>query len=273
VTFSLKLALTGFGYGILFGFLSPIPGVSTGTIAILLNVYDKIFTNLTWDAIKKHLPMVIAIAIGCGAGLLGVSRVMVFLFENYAMIVSFAFIGLILGCLPVMYIKAFDGKIQIRNSVVFLVALGIMVYLAFFGNDLATNRTIAELGALTSGVYGWLFFTSLLSSMAMLIPGVGGSLMMIAFGIYTVYLESISTFHMSILGLFVASMIIGLGIGAVITKILLERYTRMLYAAISGFIVGSFLIIFPSVSFSWELPVAIVLAVVGFITAFRLSRV
>jgi len=271
--FSLKKFLISFAYGFIFGFASPVPGVSAGTMAILLNVYDKFFSNINMAAAKKNLPSIISFLIGWGIGLLGVSRIMIFLFDNHGQLVSFAFIGLIIGCLPVIYKKATEGKIEIKNVVIFAVAFLAMAFLAFFGGDLVVNNTIDELGGLSAGVLGWIFGTSFVSSMSMLIPGVGGSLMMIVFGIYVIYLESVATLNLVLLATFGVSMVLGVVAGIAITKILLEKFSRGLYSAISGFILGSIFIIFPGFSLDLMGVLSIILAGIGFIFAYKLSKI
>jgi uncharacterized membrane protein len=67
--------------------------------------------------------------------------------------------------------------------------------------------------------------------------------------------------------------LLGVGVGALVTKILLQKCSRMLYSGISGFIVGSILIIFPGMAWNWELPVAVLLAGAGYFIAYRLSSV
>jgi putative membrane protein len=269
---NIKKAVLGFIYGLIFGFASPIPGVSAGTMAILLNVYDRFFSAFSWSFIKENLLAVIAFLAGWGAGLLGISNIMMFLFDNHEQLVSFAFIGLIMGCLPIIYKKATDGKPEMKNSVIFLLAFGIMAILAFFGGDLASNSTIEQMGGMTPIVLVWLFFASFISSIAILIPGVGGSLVMIALGIYTVYLEAVSTLNIVVLAVFVVSMILGVFVGIIVTKKLLASFAKSLYAAISGFIIGSLLIIYPGFSFNLEGLLAVLLAGICFAFAYKLSK-
>ena len=268
----IKKIIIGLSYGLLFGFLSPIPGMSMGTLAIMLNIYDKIFANLSYSIIKKNAPMVLAVVVGWAIGLMSISNIMVFLFENYLIPVSFAFIGLVAGCLPSIYKKAAEQKLEIQHLVVFILAFGIMVTIAVFGGDMANNRSISEMGGVTPRVLVWLFVAGTFSSMSMLIPGIGGSLIMIVFGIYNVFLESIATFNLPILGIFIAAMIIGLSAGAIITKLLLQKYFRMFYSVIGGFIFGSLIFMFPGLVLSWQMPIAIVLAGICFWASYRLSR-
>lgn len=268
--FSIKKILISFAYGAIFGFASPIPGVSAGTMAILLNVYDKFFSSFNRAFLLKNMPSVITFLLGWAVGLFGISRIMMFLFDNHGQIISFAFIGLIVGCLPLIYKKATEGKLKVTNFVVFLIAFVIMAFLAFFGGDLNTNTTIAQL-SITPLALVWLFFASFISSIAMLIPGVGGSLMMIVFGIYTIYLESVSTFNIPILIIFGVSMVLGVLAGIVLTRKLLKSFAKLLYSAICGFIVGSLLIIFPGIALDVESLASIVVMCFCFALAYWLS--
>jgi len=269
--FRLKKILMNFIYGSIFGFASPVPGISAGTMAILLNVYDKFFNSFNRAFLLKNTPSVISFLLGWAIGLFGISSIMMFLFDNHGQIISFAFIGLILGCLPLIYKKATEGKLEIRNFIVFLIAFGAMAFLAFFGGDLATNSSIEQLGT-TPLTLTWLFIASFVSSMAMLIPGVGGSLMMIAFGIYTIYLESVSTFNIPILIIFGVSMVFGVLAGIVITRKLLKSFAKLLYSAICGFIVGSLLIIFPGISMDIEGIISVIVMCFCFGVAYWLSK-
>jgi putative membrane protein len=187
-----KKAIKGFLYGSIFGFGSPVPGVSAGTVAILLNVYDDFFNSIGMEYVKKNMLAIISFLIGWALGLFGISRIIVFLFENHGQVMGFAFIGLILGCVPLIFKKATlssstGGKIRAVEIIFFVPAFVFMIFVAFFGGG-ATNGSIEYINGVSAADLAWIFFASLVSSMAMLIPGVGGSLMMLVFGIYGIYI-------------------------------------------------------------------------------------
>ena len=266
------MIVKSFIYGLIFGIGSPVPGVSAGTMAILLNVYDKFFSSINIAAAKKNLFAIISFLFGWGIGLLGISRVMMFLFNNHGQVISFVFIGLILGCIPMIYKKATVDKVKIRNVVIFLAAFIFMLFLAFYGDGLSANNTLEQLGGATPAVLVWIFFASFISSMAMLIPGVGGSLMMIVFGIYTIYIEAVATLYTLMLVIFVISMVLGVIAGIAITKKLLELFSQSLYCAIMGFVIGSLMILYPGFSANIEGLVSLVLAGLCFALAYWLSK-
>ena len=262
----------GLLYGLIFGFASPIPGVSAGTMAILLNVYEKFFSSISIKAVKENRVFTVAFLLGWMLGLFAISRIMMLLIEYHGQIIFFSFIGLILGSLPMIYKKATVEKVRFRNAGIFFVAFSFMFFLAFHGGDLSTNATLAELGGVSATLLIWVFVASFLSSMAMLIPGVGGSLMMLIFGIYTIYIESISTLNILILSIFIVSMILGVVAGIVLIKKMLAAYAQALYFSILGFIIGSLLIIYPGLTMDLEGAVSVLAAALFAVFAYRLSK-
>jgi putative membrane protein len=239
---------------------------------VILNVYEKFFNSVSVAYVKQHLFATIIFFIGWAAGLVGVSRIIMFLFDNHSQIISFCFIGLILGCLPMIYKKAAADRIKFKNAGLFFIALALMIFLAFIGGDISTNSTVEQLGGITPGLLAWVFFASFVSSMAMLIPGVGGSLVMLIFGIYTIYIEAISTFNPVLLIVFLVSMILGILAGIVLTKKMLASYSQTLYFAILGFIVGSLFIIYPGFSVDINGLLSVIFASLFAVLAYWLSK-
>ena len=252
-------SLKAVAYGFVFGFGSPVPGISAGSLAIILNVYESFFSSISVAYVKKNLLPTIIFLAGWAVGLLGVSSFIMFLLENYNMAISFSFMGLIVGCLPVIFKKAKTDKVKKTNIAVFLVAFAIMLFFAFTGDDY-TNSTLEQLGGITPALLAWVFFASFVSSMAMLIPGVGGSLMMLVFGVYALYIEAVSTINAALLVTFGTSMVLGVLAGIVLTKKLLELFKQTLYFAIMGFIIGSLFIIYPGFVLNSEGAISIFLA-------------
>ena len=214
-------------------------------------MYESFFTAINLAYVKKNLTQTIVFLIGWAGGLLGISSFIMFLFENYNMAISFGFMGLIIGCLPIIFTKAKTEKVKIKNIGVFVIAFGIMLFFAFTSDDYA-NSTLEQLGGLSPSLVVWVFFASFVSSMAMLVPGVGGSLMMLVMGIYALYIEAVSTLNIILLITFGISMVLGVLAGIVITKKILELFSQSLYFAILGFIAGSLFLIYPGFTLNTE---------------------
>ena len=118
-------------FGLLIGIANAIPGVSGGTMAVILNIYDKIMYSLSLKNIKNHLKFLIPLAVGAIVGIYGLSNVIVKAMENYPVILKFCFIGLVLGSIPALYKRAKGETFHKKNWIFFILALAFMIFLFF----------------------------------------------------------------------------------------------------------------------------------------------
>ena len=244
--------LKGAMLGILSGAVSPIPGVSSGTLFVFFNIYEEFFQEASFENLKKNIPLLISFVIGTAIGIVGVSHIILHLLTNHAILMYFSFIGLILGCIPMIYKKATVQKVKHGNVTIFIVALSFMIFLTFTSGSDYANQSLEQLGGLTPLIGIWVFVASFISSTAMLIPGVGGSVMMLAFGTYTIYIEAISSLDPIVLPILLISMVLGILVSIKVIKGLLVTHPQTLYGAILGFMIGSVFLVFPGFSFNLE---------------------
>jgi len=241
--------LKGLVYGLIFGSTSVIPGISAGTLAIFLNIYEKFFTMASFKNVKKNLQFLAAFCFGCACGIFSISNIIMFLLERFGQVMYFSFIGLILGMIPMIYVRARSEKIKIRNVFIFILSLLLMLIIAVTGSDNLTNQTLEQLGGITIPILTWLFVAGMISAVALLIPGISGAVVMLIFGAYTVFVEAVSTFNVIILAVLGAGMVAGCLAGIKIIKIMLRSYSQALYSSILGLILGSVFVIYPGFSF------------------------
>lgn len=256
----------------LYGAASPIPGISGGTLFVFFNIYEDFFHSASFANVKKNVPLLIAFLLGSAVGLLGISQVIMHLLTYYEQIMYFSFIGLILGCIPMIYKKTTVDKIKRTNVAIFIIALSFMIFLALMGGEVYTNVSLEQLGGVTPAIVTWVFIASFISAIAMLIPGVGGSIMMLAFGIYTIYIEALSTLDPLMISVLLISMALGILAGIKIIKNMLVSRPQTLYGAILGFIIGSIFIVFPGFSMDLEGLLSIIFMVACTILAYRLTK-
>ncbi len=84
-----------------------------------------------------------------------------------------------------------------------------------------------------------------LAAVAMIIPGVSGSFVMVLLGIYSTVIGAIKSLDIMILIPTAIGVIIGIIFGAKIISLLLKKYSLMVYSGILGLVAGSFFAIFP----------------------------
>ena len=266
-------------YGCIIGVANIIPGVSGGTMAVILNVYDKLIDSVI--GIKKHvkesLTFLIPVIIGGGLGIFGFAKLLKYLIANFPMPTFFFFIGLILGTVPMIFKKVLtskDGikKFNIYTVIPFIVFFGIMIALSFFDPQ---NSSAAQMQIdFVSWIY--LFFGSALAAMCMIIPGVSGSMILMMLGLYSTVLGAIADIFKNFSGSAMILLPAGFGIilgllgGAKLIDICLKKFPQMTFAGILGLMLGSLLSIYKNSNFRFDTQgiIAIIALLAGFSVAF-----
>ena len=237
--------------GSLVGVANIIPGVSGGTMAVSMGIYDKLITAVThiFKDFKKSLRILLPIVIGAVLGIGILAFVIKWLFANYPVQTNLLFIGLIVGGLPIIWKKTKKQRITAGAIVTFLVFLSIVILFPIFGNGAG-----AEV-ALTPGIgmFLKLILIGIIAAATMVIPGVSGSMMLMILGYYNPILNTITGFISSAAALDTAGMmsyvwiLIPFGIGVVVgifaiakfVEYVFEHAPAIAYCAILGLIVGS----------------------------------
>lgn len=224
------------------GIANVIPGVSGGTMAIILNFYDRLMESITFNlkVIKKNISFLVPLGIGLVIGILGLSKVMNILLSDYPTQTYFAFIGIIIGSLPLIWSKAkrSDKKIQTSSWIALIITLAIMISLAFFSSD----KDAAPIKYTSFSIEACImcFISMTIGASTMIIPGISGSMMLLIMGMYgTVFGFVISDLYIPLLIPTALGAVVGLFGGAKLITILLNKYEQLTYMAILGLLVGS----------------------------------
>ncbi len=265
------------GIGIVLGVSNVIPGVSGGTMAVVFGIYDKLISVITIN-VKKIFSMWkfwLPLAIGVGIGILGFSTLLVSLFENYPIPTNWFFIGLIAGSLPLIIgrIKLSCGE-DVQSpplSVVttMLIALAIMVVMDTLSGEAFSQTVYSEL---SPGLFLFLLMSGALAAIAMIIPGISGSFLMLVIGSYTTIITAVSTLNIPLLLPVAIGIPLGLLGGAKLVRILLEKVPAQTYGAILGLVAGSIVVIYPGIPSGIVLLLSVATLAGGFSLAYFSSR-
>jgi putative membrane protein len=240
--------------GFLMGIAAIIPGVSSGTVAVLLKFYDKLIEAVdTIVSLKKGLVaaglFVVLIYGGNFIALFTLAGPMNDLLENFPNEMKLFFIGLIIGSMPLIINKIQEqGKtniLQWKLMLPFLLSAGFLILLnVFTGED--TNAE--PIRTLTLGNSFLIFFTGLIASATAIIPGVSGSMVQLAIGMYPTFTYALEEFNIPILIVLFFGMALGLVFAAKLISFLLKHAYHVTYATIVGLLVGSVFQILPKLS-------------------------
>ncbi len=259
--------------GLAMGASDVIPGVSGGTIAVLLGIYDRLIAainGITSKEWKRHLGFLIPLGLGMVIAIFLLANIIEWLFEHYPDPTQFFFLGLIIGVLPYLFNQA-NAKTTFKAKHFLLLLLGAVIIgsMAFFNAE--ESAVMSEMNFST---YVLLFFSGFAGSAAMIIPGISGSFVLLVIGVYVTVIEAISNLYFDII------IVTGLGIAVgilVMSKIIhyfLTNHHSATFALIIGLVIGSTVVIFPGWAGTFPIMIASILTfAAGLAVAYILGRV
>jgi len=237
--------------GAFIGIANIIPGVSGGTVALLLGVYEKLteslgeFFTAPKDKKIEFIKFLSQIFIGVIIGLLVFAKLIGFLYTSYSESTSFFFLGLIIASLPLVLTHRNNKQIDTSGKLWFLFGLFLMIGFIFLQNFYDNGEISSNLYQLTGGYAIKLILSGALAGGAMVIPGISGSLLLVMLGEYYNILGFVNNQMLIPISLVGIGAIIGIiGFARIIDKLLKSYRDNTLYFII-GLIVASLLKIWP----------------------------
>lgn len=247
--------------GVVIGAAMLLPGLSGGTTAILLGIYDSMITAVSSfrKAPKKNLIFLATVVLGGGVGILVFAKPLLYLTEQWPFPMTYLFMGLVLGGVPVLWR---EGKIRrfSPGCIVFpLLGAALVIAIGYLPQDLFRLTGSRDfLGMLV------LFLVGIALAVALVLPGISFSYMLLIFGLYQQALTAVENLDFG----FLLPLALGVVAGILLTTKLLERcmarFPQATYLMILGFVVGSLKDVFPGVPSGWEIPLCLLTLAAGF---------
>lgn len=223
-----------------------IPGVSGGTIAVLLKIYDKLIDAISGlrKNFKTNAAFLLPILLGAVLAIAAMFFPLKWALDRAPLPTITLFAGLMLGSMPKI-LK--DGKtlgfreINFLSVIIPFVAIICICIVKFYSSvgdaDLSANMSV--------GMYFATFGVAALASCALVIPGVSGSMLLMILGFYQPVFGLVSSLgenflHSAcVLLIFAAGIVVGFFTIAKLMKFFLEKFPRGTRWAIIGFVLGS----------------------------------
>ena len=241
--------------GFIMGIANIIPGVSGGTLALTLGIYEDFIGAIShfFRNIKKHVKFLLPIFIGILLSVITMSNVISTCFDQYPIPTTLFFMGLVIGGIPMLLkrVKNTKEKKQVSSYVIALITFSIVMVMAFseqiFGSGLG-NVSFSNMAVFD---YVILFFVGLIAAATMVIPGVSGSLVLMLLGYYLPIigvLKELTKFENlgpNLLVAFVFGVGVLVGIVAIskVIEYLLEKFEAKTFFGVIGFILASIIAI------------------------------
>lgn len=275
--------------GFIMGIANIIPGVSGGTLALILGIYEDFIGAIShfFSNLKKNICFLVPIAIGMLLAIASLSRVIDYSYKHFPIPTSLFFVGLVLGGIPMLVGKVRGkGEVkQVSSYVIFALTFLLVMVMAcsdfIFGEGLKVS--FANMGLVQ---YLLLFIVGVVAAATMVIPGVSGSLVLMLLGYYypvlTVIKECTKLQNLGsniiILVVFGVGVLLGIVLISKLIEFLFQKYETKTYFGVLGFIVASVLAIPIStllsikVTFSvLQILIGIVFLVIGSIISYKLG--
>ena len=267
--------------GIIIGISNIVPGVSAGTMFVILGIFKKLIdqVGLCLDEVKtmvknitkykeknggiravgimfKNIFMsqktfLIPIAIGMIFAIYFVAKLFSILNPEQILYRNYIFLGLILGGIPALFKELKKGtdianikkrKISIYIFMIIGFAMMFVLYLLKV-NGIGLRKVGYEELSITMALP--LFLVGAVAAASMVIPGISGSMVVLILGYYELMTVSISKLNMIFIIPFAIGILVGIMAILKLIKYLLDKHYTRTYSCIVGFVIGSLLMVFP----------------------------
>jgi putative membrane protein len=272
-------------YGTIIGVANIIPGVSGGTMALVLGFYKrlivsihnisprtiiiffKVFTFKKENVEKfkdevKRIELIFLVTITAGAliAIVVLSEIMIYLLNNFHDPTYGFFFGLVLVSVIAPY-KIIKKK-TISCFFIFLIAVMVILAVSFSASgetllkkaqikhemkkaDTQTDKIEKENNKFNILKLSYFFLLGAVAISTMILPGVSGSFLLLLMGGYFTILKAITNRNYIILIIFSAGCLVGIVIFSRFLNFLLKRWHNQTMSFLVGLVIGSLWMIWP----------------------------
>lgn len=261
--------MTNFLKGIIIGLGAIAPGLSGSILLVIFGLYQKTITAIStiFKDFKNNLKFLVPLACGILLGIVLFSKLIDGLLAAWEMQTRFAFLGMILGSVPMFYQEVRKEGFHKKYYWCIAAAFAVGTFLFYFNGHLFPE--IRDPNPLQSVVLG------LVVAAAYIVPGVDSAAILSALGLYTLWVSSLANFDLSVL----IPAAVGAGLGVLGISVLINKLIASHYTLTFSCIFGLFISIIPSVlnescTLGWngESMASIVLLVVSFLASLLFSN-
>lgn len=243
--------------GIILGISFVIPGVSGGTLAVLMGIYEELIEAASnfyksVNDFKKYFMYLLPIGLGVVFSVSVFARIIKFGLDKAPIITILIFLGMIIGGIPSLCKNVMGYKITIKDISLMLVGILIVLSMLIFhkSSNLVTFDNINMYG------YVILFFVGMLAAVTMVVPGISGSFTLMLIGYYEPVLNMVNEItafknlstNIILMCVFMLGVILGIVFVSKIIDWCLKHYKKETYYAIIGFVLSSIVSVLYEVS-------------------------
>jgi putative membrane protein len=227
--------------GIGMGAVDVVPGVSGGTIALIVGIYEELLDSIKsingyslklfftgkiaafWKAINGNF--LLALISGIAISIFSVAKLITYLLETQPVLVWSFFFGLVLA--SILFVAKEIKKWDLKTVLSFIIGAIIAFYI-----------TIA-IPAETPNGFWFIFLCGAIAICAMILPGISGSFVLVLLGKYDYVMKAVTNLDIVIILVFICGATIGITSFSRLLSYFLHRFHDITIAVLAGFMLGS----------------------------------
>ena len=227
--------------GMSMGAADVVPGVSGGTIAFIVGIYDELINSIKsinlhagrllckgrlrefWKTINGNF--LFFLLLGIGISVFSLAKLITYLLETEPVLVWSFFFGLVLA--STWFVSKDIKEWNWKTVSGFLVGAVVAFYI-----------TVATPTETPSNLF-FIFFCGVIAICAMILPGISGSFILVLLGKYFYIMEAVKTLDLVVLGVFAVGCFLGITSFSHVLSYALRRFRNVTLAVLSGFMLGS----------------------------------
>ncbi len=254
-----------------------VPGVSGGSMAMILGIYDRLISSVNGifsrEKRKESIFFLIKFMIGAVLGLFLVSSLISGALERFPEPTRYFFLGAVAGGAPMIFRSAKIKKVSIPVILYPIIGIAAAVLISFIPEglfEMQNDSFFAVLGSIVIQLLG-----GIVIAIALVLPGISVSQMLLVLGVYETLTGAVKNLDIVTLISF-APLVIGILGGIFLTTGILEKamkkHPTASYLIVFGFILGSLPELFPGLPTGWNWIPCILLAALGFVAILFVSK-
>lgn len=260
--------LKNFLNGIVVGIGGIAPGLSGSVLLVILGLYEQTVhaVGTFFLDFKKNLKFLLPLLMGFAVGILLFGKAVDYLLENFEFYTRYAFLGLVVGTIPLFYKEVKKKGLHKRHYLV--IAAGAALGFFLFGYHKGLFPPVTEPNLWQSGILGFAVAGS------SIVPGVDSAVILSSLGLYELYVGSLANLDMPVL----LPAAVGLALGVLLISSCMNLLLKNAYTVTFSVIFGLFLSIIPNVltqacvlQSAADVLAAFGLAVAGFLISYYLG--
>lgn len=243
------LVLKGIGMGA----ADVVPGVSGGTIALIVGIYEELVNSIKsvnlhalkllftfkfadfWRQINGSF--LLSVVSGILISIYSLAKLVTFLLEIHPVMIWAFFFGLVLS--SIYYVVKNVSEWNVMNVFMFLVGTAVAYYITIVTPTSTTNDL------------WFIFLSGAIAICAMILPGISGSFILLLLGKYEYMMSAVKNLDIFLLVVFAAGALVGIVLFSRLLSYLLANFYNITISLLSGFMLGSLNKVWP-----WKLPVS-----------------